>query len=75
MALRPGGTYVHVEMARKDRVEDLIFLRERSEAGELKSVIDRCFPLEQIVEAHWHVEEGHKQGHVVITVAHDDETG
>jgi NADPH:quinone reductase-like Zn-dependent oxidoreductase len=69
-SLTPDGRHITVDDSTpRLRAEDLAFLTELVEAGRLRPVIDRSYPLEQIVDAHTYVDKGHKKGNVVIAVA------
>ena len=67
-ALKPGGRYISVATITKENTDDLNFLRELAEAGALKTVIDRRYPLTQAADAHRYVETGRKRGSVVLTI-------
>jgi NADPH:quinone reductase-like Zn-dependent oxidoreductase len=69
-SLTPGGRHITVDdNSPKMRAEDLAFLTQLVESGRLRPVIDKSYPLEQIVEAHRYVDAGHKKGNVVVRVS------
>ncbi|MCL4269056.1 MAG: NAD(P)-dependent alcohol dehydrogenase [Anaerolineales bacterium] len=69
--LASNGTYVSMaKLDTKESMDNLIYIKELVEAGRLKAVIDRYYPLEDMVEAHRYVDMGHKKGNVVISVGH-----
>jgi len=67
-SLKKKGSYISVKSPTVEKTEDLVFLKELAEAGKIKPVIDRCYPLEKTAEAHGYVDGGHKKGNVVINI-------
>lgn len=72
--LKDNGVFLSASTSTDEKVENLIFLRELIEEGKLKAIIDRTYPMEEIVEAHRHVDTGRKKGNVVITVVQNNKT-
>ena len=69
-ALAPNGVSMSVDDGfPKTLTSDLLVLKQLAESGEFRPVIDRTYRLEEIVEAHRYVDQGHKKGNVVVTVA------
>ena len=56
----------------KPNQNDLVIIKELLEAGKVRPVVDRCYPLAETAEAIRYLEEGHAQGKVVITVTQNN---
>lgn len=69
-SLKENGNYVTIASMTSEKTENLVTLRELIEAGKIRPVIDKRYPLEEIAEAHRYVDKGHKKGNVVITMGH-----
>jgi NADPH:quinone reductase-like Zn-dependent oxidoreductase len=68
-ALAPGGAAMSVDDSfPRTNTSDLLALKQLAESGELRPVIDRVFPLDEIVAAHRYVDLGHKKGNVIVSV-------
>ena len=68
-ALAPNGRFESIaKLNTKQSVEELSFIKELIEAGAIRAVIDRRYPLAQATEAHRYVEAGHKKGNVILNV-------
>jgi len=67
-SLGENGIFISSFSLTRESNEDLIHLKELVEAGKVRPVIDRTYPLDEVVEAHRYVDKGHKKGNVVITV-------
>lgn len=67
--LASNGTFVSMaKLDTKENMDNLIFIKGLIEKGEIKAVVDRCYPLEDIVEAHRYMDTGRKKGNIVIRV-------
>lgn len=67
--LAPGGKFISTHNGSPTpTMENMLLLKRLFEEGKFKPVIDRTYPLEEMVSAHEHIEKGHKKGNVIITI-------
>ena len=68
-----GGSQTLTSLYQRPNQDDLVFMKGLIEDGKVKPVIDKSYPLSEAADALRYYAEGHSQGKVVITVAHDGE--
>ena len=66
--LKKNGVFLNNSRLPKIKNEDLLFLKDLIEKNELKPIVDRTYSMDEIIEAHRYVDQGHKKGNVVITI-------
>jgi NADPH:quinone reductase-like Zn-dependent oxidoreductase len=71
-ALKPDGIFLSASTSVSEKQEELIFIKRLIEEGKIKAVIDRRYPMEEIIEAHRYVDTGRKKGNVIIQVVDED---
>ena len=69
--LKERGIYLNNTCLSEIREDDLLFLKNLTENNQLKPVVDRIYPMADIVEAHRYVDKGHKKGNVIITICEE----
>ncbi|MEW5868270.1 MAG: NAD(P)-dependent alcohol dehydrogenase [Chloroflexota bacterium] len=71
--LKENGQFLSVKSPTSEKTEHLLLLKDLVEAGKIRAVVDKSYPLQQLAEAHRYVEQGHKKGNVIITVVQDSQ--
>ena len=69
-----GNKKIKTQPVAKPNQKDLLFIKKLLEAGKIKPVIDRCYPLNETAEAIRYLEKGHARGKVIIMVEHNNKT-
>lgn len=71
LLLKPNGNYFTVEGSdiSSERIEYLEFLRKLYDSNSYKAIIDKVYPMEQVIEAHKYVETGRKKGNVILKIS------
>lgn len=66
--LKKGGSFRSIRTPTKEDMEDLHYLKDMAERGDLRPIIDKRIPLEEVPRAHEYVGKGHKRGNLVVSI-------